>query len=213
MRVVVLGAAGGVGHHAVRLAMERGHEVTGVARRSAPGAGPARWVAGDVRDTELVTPLLNGTDAVLWCVGVTSTSGGSVGRTALPPLAEAMAERGVRRFVGVSGAGADLPADRKGMGARVVSALTRRLARDLVEDKEGEYRILAATSLDWTQVRPPRLVDGPGRGRYRLTEEAPGVWTNPLAKADVALAMLELVESRQWLAAAPYLVSAEGHRR
>ena len=104
-----------------------------------------------------------------------------------------MAERGVRRFVGVSGAGADLPADRKGMGARVVSALTRRLARDLVEDKEGEYRILAATSLDWTQVRPPRLVDGPGRGRYRLTEEASGVWTKPLAKADVALAMLVLV--------------------
>ena len=213
MRVVVLGAAGGVGRHAVRLAAERGHEVTAVARRSPSGAGPARWVGGDVRNTEVVTPLLDGADAVLWCVGVTRTSGGAVGRTALPPLVAAMAERGVRRFVGVSGAGADLPADRKGLGARVVSGLTHRLARDLVEDKEGEYRILATTRLDWTQVRPPRLVDGPGGGQYRLTDEAPGVRAKPLPKADVALAMLDLAENRQWLAAAPYLVAAEGRRR
>ncbi len=209
MRVVVLGAAGGVGRQAVRLAVQRGHQVTAVARRSF-GAGPARWVAGDVRDTEVVTPLLDGADAVLWCVGVTRTSGGAVGRTALPPLVAAMAGRGVRRFVGVSGAGADLPGDRKGLGARVVSALTHRLARDLVEDKEGEYRILAATSLEWTQVRPPRLVDGPGAGRYRLTDEAPGVRAKPLAKADVALAMLDVAQNREWLAAAPYLVSAQG---
>jgi putative NADH-flavin reductase len=213
MRVVVFGAAGGVGRHAVRVAVERGHTVTAVARRSDSGAGSVRWVTGDVRDTAVVTPLLEGADAVLWCVGVTRTSGGSVGRTALPPLVAAMAERGVRRFVGVSGAGADLPGDRKGLGARVVSALTHRLARDLVEDKEEEHRILAATGLEWTQVRPPRLVDGPGAGRYRLTDEAPGVRAKPLDKADVALAMLDVAQNREWLAAAPYLVPAQGHRR
>lgn len=213
MRVLVLGAAGGVGRHAVRLAGERGHQVTAVARRPAAGAGPVRWVAGDVRAAEVVTPLLDDVDAVLWCVGVTRTSGGAVGRTALPPLVAAMAERGVRRFVGVSGAGADLPGDRKGLGARVVSQLTHRLARDLVEDKEGEHRILAATSLDWTQLRPPRLVDGPAAGRYRLTDEAPGVRVPPLPKADVALAMLDAAGNREWLAAAPYLVPAERRRR
>ena len=210
MRVVVLGAAGGVGRHAVRLAGERGYTVTALARRPAAEPGSARWVLGDVRDTGVVAPLLDGADAVLWCVGVTRTSGGSVGRTALPPLVAAMAERGVRRFVGVSGAGADLPGDRKGLGARLVSGLTHRLARDLVEDKEGEYRILAATDLDWTQVRPPRLADAAGARRYRLTGAAPGVRAQPLAKADVALAMLDLARNREWLTAAPFLVAADG---
>lgn len=53
------------------------------------------------------------------------------------------------RFLSVSGAGVTLPGDRKGAGARLVSALTRRLARELVQDKEGEYELL---SLD-----PPTL--------------------------------------------------------
>ena len=72
-----------------------------------------------------------------------------------------MTRAGGRRFVGVSGAGADLPGDREGRVARFLSAPTHRLARDLVEDEEGEYAVLAASSLDWTQVRPPRPADRP----------------------------------------------------
>ncbi len=210
MHLVVMGAAGGVGRHVVRLAAERGHTVVAVARRPRADAHTARWVIGDVRDTAVITPLLHDAAAVLWCVGVTKSSGGRVGRTALPPLVSAMTEHGVSRFVGVSGAGANLPGDRKGLGARVISGLTHRLARDLVEDKEGEHRALAASGLDWTQVRPPRLVDRPGTGRYALTDDAPGLRARPVPKADVALAMLDLAENREWVAAAPYLVAPAG---
>jgi uncharacterized protein YbjT (DUF2867 family) len=210
MRVVVVGAAGGVGRHAVRLAAERGHTVAAVARRPEADAYTTRWVVGDVRNTAVITPLLDGAEAVLWCVGVTKTSGGDVGRTALPPLVDAMEKHGVPRFVGVSGAGADLPGDRKGPGARLISGLTHRLGRDLVEDKEGEYRILAGSGLDWTQVRPPRLVDRPGAALYTLTDDAPGIRAKPVPRADVALAMLHLAESRQWLSAAPYLLASAG---
>jgi putative NADH-flavin reductase len=202
VRVVVLGAAGGVGRQAVRLAAERGDEVVGVAR-----SGPAE-VVGDVRDPAVLARAVAGADAVLWCVGVTRTSGGDVGRVALPLLVEAMDDAGVRRFVGVSGAGTDLPGDRKGTGARLVSALTRRLARDLVADKEGEHAVLAASALDWTQVRPPRLVDRPGTGGYRLTTEAPGLRAAPVSRAAVALALLDLARDGGWPRAAPFLVAA-----
>jgi putative NADH-flavin reductase len=208
MNLVVLGATGGVGRHAVRLAAERGHKVAAVARRPEADAYSTRWVIGDVRNTGALTPLLHDAEAVLWCVGVTKTSGGRVGRTALPPLLDAMVEFGVPRFVGVSGAGADLPGDHKGLGARLISGLTHRLGRDLVEDKEGEYQALAASSLDWTQVRPPRLVDRPGTGRYSLTDDAPGLRAKAVPKADVALAMLDLAENRRWLGAAPFLVAS-----
>ncbi|WP_091114166.1 NAD(P)H-binding protein [Geodermatophilus dictyosporus] len=115
MRVVVLGAAGGVGRAAVRLAGERGHAVLAVARTPV-GDGTAEELAGDVRDAGLLARAVAGADAVLWCVGVTRRSGGDVGRTALPLLVSAMTGAGVHRFVGVSGAGADLPGDRKGPG-------------------------------------------------------------------------------------------------
>jgi uncharacterized protein YbjT (DUF2867 family) len=208
VRIVVFGAAGGVGRHAVRLAAERGHSVVAVARRPEGRAGVDERT-GDVRDAALVAGAVEDADAVLWCVGVTRTSGGDVGRGTLPGLAAAMEGAGVHRFVGVSGAGADLPGDRRGAGARFVSGLTHRLARDLVEDKEGEYRVLAASGLDWTQVRPPRIGDRPGTGRYRLTSEAPGLRAAPVARADVALALVELAEGRGWLSAAPFVVAGD----
>jgi hypothetical protein len=74
----------------------------------------------------------------------------------------------------VSGAGVTVPGDAKGAGARLVSALTLRLARDLVEDKQGEHEVLAASGLDWTQVRPPRLVDKDATGRWSLVDTAAG---------------------------------------
>ncbi len=46
-------------------------------------------------------------------------------------------------------------------------------------------------------------------GRYRLTTEAPGLRAAPVAKADVALAMVELAEGRDWPAAAPFVVAGD----
>jgi hypothetical protein len=118
-----------------------------------------------------------------------------------------MQEHGVGRLVSVSGAGLTLPGDDKGVGARLVSGLLRRLARDLLQDKEGEHAVLEASDVSWTEVRPPRLVDREGTGRWALVEQAPGVTAKPVAKADVALAMVDLAASREWLRRSPFLVA------
>lgn len=206
MRIVVLGAAGGVGRQAVAAAVQQGHEVVAAAR-TAPDVAGARSLALDVRDGAALRGAVAGVDVVLWCVGVTRRSGGDVGRTAMPLLVAACEQAGVRRLVSVSGAGVTLPDDVKGPGARLVSALTRRLARDLVMDKEGEHAALAASGLDWTEVRPPRLVDRDPTGRWQLGEQAPGLTARPVAKADVALAMLELAGTTQWVHRAPFLTA------
>ena len=166
MRVAVFGAAGGVGRPAVRLAGERGWEVVAVARSVPTWTGAdgdtAEWLAGDVRDPDVLGEAAHGADAVLWCVGVSRSSGG-----------------------------------------------------DLVADKEGEHAVLVASALDWTQVRPPRLTDGPGTGRYALTEVAPGLRSPAVSRADVAVAVLDLASGsgaagppQRWSAAAPFVVAA-----
>ena len=206
MRIVVLGAAGGVGRRVVAAGVQQGHELVAAAR-TAPESAGARSLAVDVRDGDALRRAVDGAEAVLWCVGVTRHSGGDVGRTAVPLLVAVCEQAGVRRLVSVSGAGVTLPGDVKGPGARLVSGLTRRLARDLVLDKEGEHAALSASGLDWTEVRPPRLVDRDPSGRWRLTEQAPGLTARPVAKADVALAMLELAGTAQWVRRAPFLTA------
>jgi len=207
MRVVVLGASGGVGSRAVKAAVERGWDVVAGARSRPSLPAEVEAVAVDVRDPAAVHGVLRGADAVLWCVGVTKRSGPDVGRTGLAHVVAAVQEHGVGRLVSVSGAGVTLPGDVKGVGARLVSGLTRRLARDLVEDKEGEHAILEASGLSWTAVRPPRLVDREGTGRWALVEHAPGLTAKPVTKADVALAMVELAGSQTWVRRSPFLVA------
>ncbi len=208
MRIVVLGAAGGVGTQAFLRAAERGHDVVAAARE-APTRVPAgvEATAVDVRDGVAVKEVLDGADAVLWCVGVSKRSGGDVGRSSLPHVVAALPDGS--RVITVSGAGVTLPADRKGRGARFVSALTKRVASDLVEDKEGEHAVLTASSLVWTEVRPPRLGDTPGSGGYTLTTRAPGLAAKPVSKADVALAMVELAESGEWARRSPFIVQGD----
>lgn len=207
MRIVVLGAAGGVGRHAVTAALAAGHDVVAAARTTPVASAGVEARAVDVRVEAAVSAVVERADAVLWCVGVTRRSGPDVGRTGLPHVVRAAQQRPGVRLVTVSGAGVTLPGDRKGPGARLVSGLTRRLARDLVLDKEGEHQVLAASALDWTEVRPPRLVDRPPTGRWQLSEQAPGLSARPVAKADVAAAMLFLATGREWVGRSPFLLA------
>ena len=209
MRVVVFGASGGVGRRAVEVAAEQGHQVVAAARTVAAVPPPVLPALVDVRDADAVRQAVEGADAVLWCVGVTKRSGPGVGAEGVSHLVAAAQELGVTRLVSVSGAGVTLPGDGKGLGARLVSGLTRRLAADLVSDKEAEHAVLAGSELAWTEVRPPRLVDSgtDGPERWVLVQRAPGLTAKPVTKTDVARAMLHLARSTDWVRQSPFLVS------
>lgn len=209
MRVVVIGAAGGVGRQVVAAATAAGHEVVAAAR-AVPDYLPvgARGAVVDVRDAVAVAAVVRDADAVAWCVGVTPRSGPYVAREGMTHLVAA-ARPGLR-VVSVSGAGADLPGDTKGLGARAVSALTHRLAGALVTDKEDERAVLAGSDTAWTQVRPPRLVDTAGAGTWHLDERAPGLLAPPVARADVAAAVLHLLTTHTWVGQSPYLHARVG---
>ena len=205
-KIVVMGSSGGVGRHAVAAAVAAGHEVVAASRSGEPVDPRGVAVAVDVRDAEAVARVLDGADAVLWCVGVTRRSGPGAGSAGMANVVRATQRLGSDpRVVSVSGAGVTLAGDEKGAGARLVSALTRRLARDLVSDKEAEHAVLAASTLAWTQLRPPRLVDSAATGRWELTRRAPGLTAGAVAKADVAAAMLEQVDDDTWVGSAPFV--------
>lgn len=224
MRIVVFGAGGGVGQEAVLHAVRRGHSVVAANRSrpsivspvlsaSSPSPGAVRSMVVDVRDAEAVSAALVGADVVLWCVGVTTSSGPDVGRASLPGVLAAMHEHGLSRLVSISGAGITVAEDRKGWGARAVSRLTATLARDLVADKAGEHDLLAASDLDYTEVRAPRLSRSLGTGSYRLTTTAPGMTAKAVARADVASALVDLAaDAGPWSRTSPFIVASRPGR-
>jgi uncharacterized protein YbjT (DUF2867 family) len=210
MRIVVLGSTGGVGRHVVQLAVQQGYDVVALARSTNPGGGVAgvRVVTGDATDRSAIAAVVDGADVVVSCLGVRKGSKPGVGPEAMAHLVEVSRLAGPRRLVAISGAGVDVAGDAKGWQARAVTALLKRIGGPTVPDKQAEYTVLACSDLDWTLVRPPRMVDGEPTGTSALTAVAPGFKVKPVPRGEVARVLLSLAAGQEWVRRAPFLVQA-----
>ena len=85
----------------------------------------------------------------------------------------------------------------------VVRSLVRGLMKAL-EDSDGAFATIAASDLERTVVRVPRLGDGPAQGDVRTTDVPP----KPVAisRADVASFMLRELVERGHVGRAPFLI-------
>jgi len=110
-----------------------------------------------------------------------------------------------RRSSRMSGAAVDVPGDHKPFIDRAASKVVRRLARHVVGAKQREFDVFSASTLEWTALRPPLVADGPEKG-YRLDLElTPGA---RVTRADVARALVDQLEDRTYVHAAPFVLPA-----
>lgn len=145
--------------------------------------------------------LVEGADAVVSTLGPTDKEPDLHTRTA-QILVDVLPAGG--RFVGVSGAGIDVPGDQKGGRDKFVSFLIQKLGGDVVKDKPREYEVFAASDLDWTLARPPRLQDGPATGSYYSDAHKPGRSTS-IQRADLAAFLADCVEQGLYKRQAPFV--------
>jgi uncharacterized protein YbjT (DUF2867 family) len=207
MRIAVLGATGRTGQLLVAELLRRGHELTVLARSPEKklGAthGAVRVVTGASTDPDALASLLEGAEAVVSTLGPTSRDSTVMSDTARV-LVPAMEQRGIRRFVGVSGTGVDMEGDLKGRKDRVISSMIRRVGGVMATDKAEEYRILVASDLDWTLARPPRLVEGPPTERVVHDAHTPGR-SSWIRRADLAVFLADVVEQDLYLRQSPFV--------
>src|SRR5690606_23862660 len=99
--------------------------------------------------------------------GHTKTSGEDVLTATVQHALAAMRRHGVRRLVSLVRASVADPRDPASVGRSMRRALMHLAAPGRLADAERHAELLRASGLDWTLVRPARLVDGPRRGAYR----------------------------------------------
>ncbi len=162
-------------------------------------------VAGDARDAQAVASTIQGSDAVISCLGPRANTSQAADEMvdAARAILDAMSTERVARLILIAGGAVDAPGDRKGVQGRVTSALVRRLARWIVAAKQREFDLVRSSGLDWTAVRPPRVTKGSGTGRYRVgLERLPG---SKIASADVARFMLDALDDPKLIRQAPFV--------
>ena len=201
MRLLVLGASGGIGQWLVRLAVERGHGVTALVRPRAtlaplPGV---EIVRGEALEERMLREVLPGHDAVLSSVGQRRGGKNPWAKTLSPlnlvelvmrGLVPAMNAAHVRRLVFVSAGGvADSAAQATPLVRRVLAQGSLAIAyRDLARAET----IAAASTLDWLAVRPVTLV--PGRPTGRAAPVTRFGLFSVVRRSDVATWMLDAVQ-------------------
>ena len=197
MKLLILGASGGVGNWLTRLASQAGHEVTAMVRPGSPFDPPAgtRVIRGEVLDPHALASALEGQSAVASCIGLRRASKLPWAPLLSPPdltanvarlLSIVMPQAGVRRIVAISAGGVAESITKLTMPVRwmVSTGNVGAAYRDLAEME----RILASGRLDWLAVRPVTLVDGPPTARVGKVERY-GLFSI-VRRADVAAWML-----------------------
>ncbi len=210
MKVTVFGASGMIGRSVVVELIRAGHHVTVVVRDPArlppEAAGMVTSVRGELLDGAALDSALAGADAVIWAVGPVSNSPDQPGffEAAARALVEAMSRHGVRRLVALSGAAVAMPGDRATLPQRLFSRALRLALRNVVGSKERERDVFSASSLDWTLVRPGRVVAGT---RDRPAELGPALRSNQVGSSELAASMVGLLEADglRYVGEAPFL--------
>lgn len=208
VRIAVLGATGMIGSAYLTRAVADGHDVSALVRDAAflEPAPRLTLVVGDARDPEAVQRVVARSEAVVSAVGPRANTPDAVGllETTAGNVIAAMRTEGVSRVIFVAGAGVALPGERRSLGQRAISALVRRLARWVVASKERELALYLESGLDWTAIRPPRVVEGPPSGRMRLAPDRPGL---RVTSGDVASAIAAAIADPTTVRKAPYVAS------
>ena len=200
MKVTVFGATGGIGVQVVTQLLDAGHDVVAVIRDRAHFAHSRQGLAIE-QVPSLTAPgsllhALRGAEAVISAVGPRSLKDGPVASSATRAILNAMMQMGVGRLVAISASPVAPGAEGDGFLLRVIMRpLIKAVLADLYIDlarMEGE---IEQSGLDWTVIRPPRLVDGPLTGVYRSVVGGNVPNGYAISRADTAHAMVSALSN------------------
>ena len=209
MKIIVFGATGGTGKLIVTQALAKGHSVTAFVRNpdGLPQDPHLRVIQGDVFDFGTVVNAVRGHRAVLSALGARSRKRANLLSEAIPNILEGMRQEYVSRLIVLGAAGIDRDYGKYQnaltTGAFWVAKVTA--LKHPFADQRAQERLLAASDVDYTIVRAPRLVDGPFTGKYRVLPDALPPGALRVSRADVADFMLQQLTDPRFHRQGPYI--------
>jgi len=201
VRVLILGASGGVGRWLTRLAADRGHEVTALVRASSGFVAPpgVDVRVGEVLDGAALDNAVQGQEVVASCLGI-RRAGLNPWAPILSPsdfvtratqlLVPIMHRHQVRRLIALSAGGV---ADSFKQCTAPIKRLTKLGTVGVqYRDLTGMEAVLAGSGLKWQVVRPATLLDGKPKGNARAITRYGLLST--IRRSDVAAWILAAIE-------------------
>ncbi len=201
MNIIVFGATGMVGKYLVKQALYKGYRVKAFGRNvhttDLPEDEKLELVQGALFDEQQVYNALNGCDAVLSALGGSFDGTDFTRSLGMKNIVQQMQKTGVKRIVAVGGMGVlddeqgkylldspDYPPQYLPVGKEHLKA----------------YKILKSSSLEWTFVCPPDIInEGPGGEFVTAADHVPEPNNYKIKAGDLALFMLNELENKEYI--------------
>ena len=173
MKIAILGSTGFLGMVLLEKALEEGHQVRTLVRtpdKLGEFKDRVEYVQGSIDAVDKLEETVRGTEAVLSTIGPPQRNPGKPEfyQKALQGLVAVMEKQNIKRLIWTGGAvHAGGENENWTLGRRFLWFFLTLVARPILKAKHLEWEVLKASDLDWTLVRPPRIVEGelPGIAR------------------------------------------------
>lgn len=208
MNILIFGASGKLGTLVVKKALEKDHKVTAFVRNASRLSlkdSNLNIIEGNVINREDIKKALIGNDIVISTVGHKKDTPNGMMKTFAEHIVSTMSEHNMKRFITLLGAGVHDPKDPPAsFGRKSVLALMKIVVPRILNDSEDHSRIIRASNLDWTIVRPTMLSNEPAKRKYKTGYVSPGFTS--VSREDVAAFMLEVAERELYVKEAPIIL-------
>lgn len=206
MRITILGASGKIGLRLTKALLERGHEITALVHsKGLEGIDSEKLhsVKGDIHNLSDIEKAIAGSEVVVSTLGSWGTKSKDIVSSATKNVVPAMETAGIKRFASVTGGGAWMP-DEKQTGIQGMGhSLLGLMAKPILVDAETHLRLLNESTLDWTAIRSPVMMNDKTT-KYKLEMEPPSLIAT-ISRPAVVAALVDVIENNTFLKQSPFI--------
>ncbi len=198
--VAVFGGSGRTGIHTLEALLAAGFSVRAQARNPASiklQHPRLQVLAGEFNDPAAIDRVIEGADAVINLVGHVKNSPPTLLTLGVGYVLASMQRHNIRRIVNLTGAGVPHPSDKPKFVDRVLRFVMNNFFTAMIEDAKHSTRLLRQSTLDYTNIRAPRLVDDAAKGNFQTGYV--GQINTAITRADLATFVVRVLSKDEYI--------------
>jgi putative NADH-flavin reductase len=198
MNITIIGASGGIGLEALKIGLNRKHSVTTLSRSGIEIAAKEsfKMIIGDATNKTDLKNAIQNAEAIIVTLGtVKNTKSTSLFSDFAKLMVEIHRENKINvPFIFVTGFGAG---ESKNYVSWLIKLFLKYLLKDVYADKTKMEEIITSSDMNWTVVRPGRLLDKELTEKYRVENKLfKGINIGGINRADVADFLIKQAENQ-----------------
>lgn len=211
IKIAVIGGTGKSGKYLVKQLVSQGFLLKVLVRdpNNFPISSPLPFVEvvpGNISHYTTVRSLVAGCQAIISTLGLgLPPSPTSIFSQATSHVIRAMRECKVARYIVTTGLNVDTPFDTKGVQTQLATNWMKTNYPETTADKQKEYRLLAASNVDWTLVRLPLIEQTDEQNKIAVSlQDCPG---NKISATSLANFLIEQLVDSTYSKKSPFVAN------